>query len=242
MVEDYQEYLHSPQWHEKRKLILNRCNSICEECKSKPVVEIHHLTYERTGNELLEDLIGLCKDCHEKKHPDKLKYTTNHFRPIEEIALIVNVTPKQIYDLLQECNFIIRKYESFNVYTNKGTNLYWQPINKGLYNSKRSTRRSYNWNVEFIHNLIKEHNITKNTTEKRNPLFRAVVPKGKIYNLLIEKYNLSTFYNNKQRYWEIRKENKTIASYNSIDKILLYRGVSYNIDSFELAVEKIVNG
>lgn len=64
----YKEYLKSPEWREKRLLVLDRCNDICEGCMKKVAEEVHHLTYANVGKEFLFELIGLCVGCHERIH------------------------------------------------------------------------------------------------------------------------------------------------------------------------------
>jgi hypothetical protein len=64
----YAEYIRSPEWRQKRLEIIRRARGICEQCGLWPVVNVHHLTYERLGNEPLEDLLGLCSGCHERAH------------------------------------------------------------------------------------------------------------------------------------------------------------------------------
>jgi hypothetical protein len=48
-----------------RKKALTRDNGRCQTCFSDEDLELHHRTYDRFGEENLEDLIMLCKDCHE---------------------------------------------------------------------------------------------------------------------------------------------------------------------------------
>lgn len=38
------------------------------EPSHKPNMEVHHITYERRGNELFGDLIVICRGCHELLH------------------------------------------------------------------------------------------------------------------------------------------------------------------------------
>jgi 5-methylcytosine-specific restriction endonuclease McrA len=64
----YNQYLSSNIWKEKRKLIFDRDNNICQICKTEPSSEVHHLTYQNVYNEPLEDLIAICSPCHRKKH------------------------------------------------------------------------------------------------------------------------------------------------------------------------------
>lgn len=65
---DYQKYLQSAEWKELRRQVILRAKGTCERCKEWPVVNVHHLTYERLGKELLEDLLGVCTKCHREFH------------------------------------------------------------------------------------------------------------------------------------------------------------------------------
>lgn len=64
----YNEHLRSDKWLNLRRQVLKRCNGICEGCDSSPAAEVHHLTYENMGDELLFQLVGLCVECHRKVH------------------------------------------------------------------------------------------------------------------------------------------------------------------------------
>ena len=61
-------YLASKRWQEKRQKILKRDDHICQGCETKNRLEIHHISYRKLGYEPLEDLITLCRDCHQKQH------------------------------------------------------------------------------------------------------------------------------------------------------------------------------
>lgn len=62
----YVEHIRSPKWRKLRQQILARCSGLCERCGKIPKrFEVHHLTYDRLGDERLTDLIALCNDpCH----------------------------------------------------------------------------------------------------------------------------------------------------------------------------------
>ena len=60
----YDIYLSSERWLRKRAKILERDHHLCQSCLENKATEVHHLTYERVGCELLQDLVSLCKDCH----------------------------------------------------------------------------------------------------------------------------------------------------------------------------------
>ena len=61
---NYEKYLTSGQWKEKRLIALERAQHKCQLCNSSVRLEVHHRTYEHLGDELPEDLTVLCADCH----------------------------------------------------------------------------------------------------------------------------------------------------------------------------------
>jgi hypothetical protein len=62
----YQDYINSFDWYLKRRKALERAGHKCERCHATEDVglEVHHLTYERLGDENDEDLLVVCKPCH----------------------------------------------------------------------------------------------------------------------------------------------------------------------------------
>jgi 5-methylcytosine-specific restriction endonuclease McrA len=92
---DYKAYLKSPEWRDKKRLIVQRAIlqqflkwlyrkmilgieepfeavAICELCGKKIYEQVHHLTYERLGDEWLDDLRAACQPCHDLNHVDKV--------------------------------------------------------------------------------------------------------------------------------------------------------------------------
>lgn len=67
----YAAYLKTPEWRERRAKVIDRENGLCQGCREKRITEIHHLTYDNRGDELLFQLVGLCSDCHAKLHPNE---------------------------------------------------------------------------------------------------------------------------------------------------------------------------
>lgn len=61
----YTQYINSRDWQLKRREVLKRDNHQCQTCLNTENLEIHHKTYERLGDENLDDLITLCTHCHE---------------------------------------------------------------------------------------------------------------------------------------------------------------------------------
>src|SRR5579859_5354533 len=61
-------YLKSPEWKQKREVILERDNHKCKYCGSTENLQIHHKSYKNWQNEREDELITLCSDCHAKIH------------------------------------------------------------------------------------------------------------------------------------------------------------------------------
>lgn len=66
----YDEYLSSPQWQEKRAMVLKRDDYICQGCFQARAYDVHHLSYRHMGNELLFELVSVCRKCHRRIHPE----------------------------------------------------------------------------------------------------------------------------------------------------------------------------
>jgi len=64
----YDEYLQTSHWHSKRYQALDRAKHRCQLCNSSKRLDVHHRTYENLGHEEPEDLIVLCRKCHEHFH------------------------------------------------------------------------------------------------------------------------------------------------------------------------------
>lgn len=79
----YQDYLASDQWQALRRKALKRDKWLCQGCLEAAAEHVHHMTYERLGNELLCDLVSLCGDCHQICHPHRdMKGRELYGRPI----------------------------------------------------------------------------------------------------------------------------------------------------------------
>jgi len=78
----YERYISSKEWENKRDYLIektysteypelseHRGNYRCQKCLwffQKNQLEVHHLHYERLGNEREEDLLVVCERCHKK--------------------------------------------------------------------------------------------------------------------------------------------------------------------------------
>jgi 5-methylcytosine-specific restriction endonuclease McrA len=71
--EFYKIYIGSDKWKAIRLKVLKRDNNLCQACLEAPANDVHHLTYDNFGDELMYELISVCRDCHFNRiHKDKV--------------------------------------------------------------------------------------------------------------------------------------------------------------------------
>lgn len=68
---DYRAYLDSDHWKQKRSIALHQAGNRCQVCNEGGQLDVHHRTYERLGDELPQDLIVLCRNCHQLFHSNR---------------------------------------------------------------------------------------------------------------------------------------------------------------------------
>lgn len=93
----HREYLQSPLWRSIRKNAIIHYGEVCGKC-GEYGTDVHHLTYERVGgDELIEDLQVLCRDCHEAVHAvdRKSKIHKNGKKSCTLIGLYYSLSKKQ---------------------------------------------------------------------------------------------------------------------------------------------------
>jgi len=91
----YKEYLGSFAWDRKRIAVLKRANYCCEGCATDNAkLEVHHLTYERKGMELLTDLVAYCDNCHELAH--KRAFNKESIEWWSYLILSSNIRPESV--------------------------------------------------------------------------------------------------------------------------------------------------
>ena len=92
----YREYLLGEHWRSFRSHLLitrrgcERCGLSREACRFlyRHDLDVHHLTYQRIGNELPQDVQVLCRFCHEQLE----WYKAVRRQKDEEMAFITKVT------------------------------------------------------------------------------------------------------------------------------------------------------
>lgn len=70
---NYDDFLYSELWQKTKSKFFNwrlrqGKHQSCEFCNSINYLVVHHMTYVRVGNERMEDLLLICRDCHTGVH------------------------------------------------------------------------------------------------------------------------------------------------------------------------------
>lgn len=83
-AKDKLEYMQSEKWRTLKFSRLMIAQYKCESCGSFHNLNLHHITYERLTQEILEDVAILCEVCHTKLH-NILGYDRTTLYPISII-------------------------------------------------------------------------------------------------------------------------------------------------------------
>jgi hypothetical protein len=86
---NYYEYIHSAEWRKKSDSANRRAGYRCQICNSSDkILDAHHRTYERLGQEQPDDVTVLCRDCHQL-------YETNRrlVKPVRKAVFFPELDP-----------------------------------------------------------------------------------------------------------------------------------------------------
>ena len=64
----YRVWLGTDQWQYRRHQALERDEYRCQNCGSHAQLVVHHQSYDHVGDEWPQDLIVLCRECHDWEH------------------------------------------------------------------------------------------------------------------------------------------------------------------------------
>lgn len=82
----YYAYINGPVWKQRRASFLMRRGKKCEACGHTGIMEVHHRTYDRMGQERDSDLAVLCDPCHTVVHQ---LHKSMAFTSLDEATAIV---------------------------------------------------------------------------------------------------------------------------------------------------------
>jgi hypothetical protein len=96
----YERYLQTGHWRWTRNQALQRVGFRCEKCRVGRNLQVHHLTYERLGEELFADLEVVCRGCHLGLHVHELNQGLGvYFKLISDV--LEHDNPTGLDDLLE---------------------------------------------------------------------------------------------------------------------------------------------
>jgi len=111
------DYLKSEHWKDLRAKKL-QLNPVCEKCGSNKRVEPHHLIYKNLHDICVEDLMTLCRICHEELHRNE---NAEHIRKSKQRAIRSGINHKKKLKrysyspptrMPKELKGLIRKYKN----------------------------------------------------------------------------------------------------------------------------------
>lgn len=114
VVYSYRDYLKTEHWKNIRKLIRKKYNNKCKNCKTSERLEVHHKTYRNIGNELLSNLVLLCRDCHQQVHDqsNSNKQMLEDKRTMRSVAFNYIKDKYKIKREIQDIRFFMKRRNS----------------------------------------------------------------------------------------------------------------------------------
>ena len=85
---EYQQGEQSGFWN-IREYVLFRDNHTCQHCKGKSkdkILQVHHKESRKTGGNSPDNLITVCKTCHENHHNDKINFNFKRNRSFKDTS------------------------------------------------------------------------------------------------------------------------------------------------------------
>jgi hypothetical protein len=103
-VVNYRKYINSRRWKKRRLRYYRKFGKACAACRTADApITLHHMSYDRLGAELDDDLLALCRPCHDRLHrlypqtcrETTLLYLADYQRPAEPF-LSLSATETQL--------------------------------------------------------------------------------------------------------------------------------------------------
>jgi len=116
----YEKYLLTARWRSTRNRALKLAGYSCSRCQVTRDLQVHHLSYERLGDELDTDLEVLCRGCHLGHHVNEIETNLGvYFKIVEDVLSGERFT--HLSDLIEavkcRCAKLKIKYASGQVQT-----------------------------------------------------------------------------------------------------------------------------
>ena len=82
----YRDYLMTEHWAELKRHATNQLGRTCYACKGHDAVEMHHMVYRTYYDCGPDDLIPLCRTCHEIYHAET--DTNDGVQPLDKVPYV----------------------------------------------------------------------------------------------------------------------------------------------------------
>ena len=79
-VTSYGDYLQTRHWAITKAKSISNAHYACDKCGSQSGLHVHHVSYDRIGEEELDDLRVLCNSCHKKEHKHSIEKSYHPWR------------------------------------------------------------------------------------------------------------------------------------------------------------------
>lgn len=143
-VNTYKEYLLTKHWLKRKADYLRKHKKECTMCGNKYYIQVHHVDYKNLGDEKDEDLVALCKRCHDKLHKNISKATDS--KVLSYISKMENARKDKIKEISCDCT-LCRKMnrnnccELYGYMPNKNKCKYYDIVKERLKNKKRKSKK-----------------------------------------------------------------------------------------------------
>ncbi len=108
---NYEEYLQSAEWKALREEAKERAGRMCENCGANANLVVHHWRYpDLLTHDDLENLVTLCRPCHDDLHIDKIAGTREQYvKLIKDLTMRERQRNKAVYDRLADLSQVTIK-------------------------------------------------------------------------------------------------------------------------------------
>ena len=185
---DYESYIRSSEWQEKRQERLRIDGFTCKACGTNKDLQVHHLTYDRLSKENMDDLITLCADCHKKEHNYRELYNLTH-----KINTVVNYKLNQLahdirkitaeYIVNREGDTALGKY---NIANNKELAKFGEAVDGYLKSQEFKIQLS-----NFNYPLFSKFEVTKLRSEHRARKTKELLDNGYTCTMIAKELGIS---------------------------------------------------
>ena len=103
-----EQYQHGEQegFDNVREYVLWRDGHTCQHCKGKSgdcVLQVHHIESRKTGGNAPNNIVTLCKTCHDRYHRGEIKLNVKRGKSLRD-ASVMNVIKDRLYEAIMADN------------------------------------------------------------------------------------------------------------------------------------------